>query len=83
MQETKTHLIVGLGNPGPEYASTRHNIGFQILDALAADAGFSFDTDRLGAVGSFRIKGRHVLCLKPTTYMNRSGKAVRYWLDRE
>ncbi len=79
----KKFLIAGLGNIGPEYEDTRHNIGFQILDGLAAEAGFSFETDRLGAVGSFRVKGRQVLCLKPTTYMNRSGKAVRYWLDKE
>lgn len=79
----KKFLVTGLGNIGSEYAGTRHNIGFQVLDRLAEEAGFSFESGRLGEVGSFRMKGRPVICLKPTTYMNRSGKAVRYWLDKE
>lgn len=79
----KKFLITGLGNIGDDYQGTRHNIGFQILDALAEEAGFAFETARLGDVGSFRLKGRQVLCLKPSTYMNRSGKAVRHWLERE
>ena len=79
----KKFLIAGLGNIGEEYAGTRHNIGFQILDALAEEEGFTFEAGRLGSIATFRIKGRSLLCLKPATYMNRSGKAVRYWLDRE
>ena len=79
----KKYLIAGLGNIGADYAGTRHNIGFQILDALAATAGFSFETQRHGQVGILRLKGRTLCCLKPSTYMNRSGKAVRYWLDKE
>jgi PTH1 family peptidyl-tRNA hydrolase len=79
----KKFLVAGLGNIGPEYADTRHNIGFQILDRLAEELDFSFESGRLGDLGSFKIKGRSVTCLKPATYMNRSGKAVRYWLDKE
>lgn len=79
----KKYLIAGLGNIGEEYRHTRHNIGFQVLDLLAGEAGFSFEPDRLGEVGQFRLKGRSILCLKPSTYMNRSGKAVKYWLEKE
>lgn len=79
----KKYLVVGLGNIGQEYTGTRHNVGFQILDALAQKQEFSFEPGRLGDIGLFRIKGRSVLCLKPSTYMNRSGKAVRYWLEKE
>ena len=79
----KKYLIVGLGNIGDEYAETRHNIGFKILDELAKTQEFSFETVKLGDVGSFKIKGRTVLCLKPSTYMNRSGKALKYWMDKE
>jgi PTH1 family peptidyl-tRNA hydrolase len=79
----KKFLIAGLGNIGDQYTGTRHNIGFQILDILAREEEFSFESGRLGDIGTFRIKGRSLLCLKPSTYMNRSGKAVRYWLDRE
>lgn len=79
----KKFLIVGLGNIGDEYAETRHNIGFKILDALALMEDFTFTTGKLGEVGVFKIKGRSVLCLKPSTYMNRSGKAVRYWMEKE
>ena len=79
----KKYLIAGLGNIGPEYAETRHNIGFKILDRLAEAEGFSLESARLGAVGTFRIKGRSVLCLQPATYMNRSGRAVRYWMEQE
>jgi PTH1 family peptidyl-tRNA hydrolase len=79
----KKFLIVGLGNVGSEYAETRHNIGFKILDELANDKGFTFETAKLGDVGTFKIKGRTVLCLKPSTYMNRSGKALKYWMDKE
>jgi len=79
----KKFLVAGLGNIGDEYRDTRHNIGFQILDQMAEEMGFPFESGRLGAVGSFKIKGRPVICLKPATYMNRSGKAIRYWLDKE
>ena len=79
----KKYLIVGLGNIGEEYIHTRHNIGFQALDALAIDKDFSFKTVKLGDVGSFKIKGRSVMCLKPSTYMNRSGKALKYWMEQE
>ena len=79
----KKYLIVGLGNIGEEYAGTRHNIGFQILNKLSEEREFSFEPARLGDIGLFKIKGRSVLCVKPSTYMNRSGKAIRYWLDKE
>lgn len=79
----KKYLIVGLGNIGEEYAETRHNIGFKVLDALAKKEEFSFETAKLGDIGTFKVKGRSVLCLKPSTYMNRSGKSVKYWLEKE
>ena len=79
----KKFLIVGLGNIGEEYAETRHNIGFKILDKLAEVQEFSFETAKLGDIGSFKVKGRTVICLKPSTYMNRSGKALKYWMDKE
>ncbi|MFK5972508.1 MAG: aminoacyl-tRNA hydrolase [Flavobacteriaceae bacterium] len=81
--DMKKYLIVGLGNIGQEYSETRHNIGFKILDALSKSAGFSFETAKLGAVGTFKTKGRSVLCLKPSTYMNLSGKALKYWMGKE
>jgi|SRR5690606_6605133 PTH1 family peptidyl-tRNA hydrolase len=77
------YLIVGLGNPGPEYVRTRHNIGFQVLDALAEVAGVVFAPARYGDRAEFRHKGRTFVLIKPSTYMNLSGKAVRYWLDQE
>ncbi|MGB5508920.1 aminoacyl-tRNA hydrolase, partial [Robiginitalea sp.] len=79
----KKFLIAGLGNIGADYAGTRHNIGFQILDQLAEEAAATFEPNRLGDVAQFRLKGRTLICLKPSTFMNRSGKAVRYWLDKE
>ncbi|MBD1261463.1 aminoacyl-tRNA hydrolase [Maribacter polysiphoniae] len=79
----KKYLIIGLGNIGSEYAETRHNIGFKILDQLAKEKDFTFETVKLGDVGSFKVKGRNILCLKPSTYMNRSGKALKYWMDKE
>lgn len=79
----KKFLIVGLGNIGEEYTETRHNIGFKVLDMLGNQEDLSFETAKLGDVASFRYKGRSVLCLKPSTYMNLSGKAVRYWMDKE
>ncbi|MGB5665718.1 MAG: aminoacyl-tRNA hydrolase [Maribacter sp.] len=79
----KKFLIVGLGNIGSEYVETRHNVGFKILDALAKEKGFSFEALKLGDVGTFKIKGRSIICLKPSTYMNRSGKALKYWMEKE
>ena len=77
------HLIVGLGNIGDEYCQTRHNIGFMILDAFAEASNISFSTERYGDVGFGRIKNQQVVLLKPSTYMNLSGSAVRYWKDKE
>lgn len=82
-QEMKKFLIVGLGNIGAEYVNTRHNIGFKILDYFANQESVSFQTQKLGDVAEYKIKGRTVLLLKPNTYMNLSGKAVKYWLEKE
>lgn len=79
----KKYLIAGLGNIGPEYAETRHNIGFKVLDAFAENREFTFESKRLGDLGNVKIKGRSIYCLKPSTYMNRSGKAVQYWMEKE
>jgi len=79
----KKFLIVGLGNIGQEYAETRHNIGFKVLDSLAQQEDFTFETAKLGDLATFKVKGRSILCLKPSTYMNRSGKALKYWMDKE
>jgi len=79
----KKFLIVGLGNMGDEYAETRHNVGFKVLDALSKKEEFSFETVKLGDLGLFKAKGRSVLCLKPSTYMNLSGKALKYWMEKE
>ena len=77
------YLVVGLGNPGPEYAGTRHNIGFQVLDHLAATAELRFVPARYGDRTELRHKGRTFILIKPATFMNLSGKAVRYWMDQE
>ncbi len=79
----KKFLIVGLGNIGSEYANTRHNIGFKILDYIANQEGISFQTVKLGEIAELKIKGRTLLLLKPNTYMNLSGKAIKYWLEKE
>ena len=79
----KKYLIVGLGNIGAEYDNTRHNIGFKILDELAKATDVSFKNEKLGALTRFRFKGRSFILLKPSTYMNLSGKAVKYWLTKE
>ena len=76
------YLVVGLGNIGVEYAHTRHNMGFMILDAWAQASNVLFSTDRYGSVAEVSIKGRHFFLLKPSTYMNLSGNAVRYWLQK-
>jgi len=77
------YLIVGLGNIGQEYQGTRHNIGFRILDAFAEASNISFSTDRYGDVGRGRLKNQQVVLLKPSTFMNLSGNAVRYWKAKE
>ena len=77
------YLIVGLGNIGSEYADTRHNIGFNVLDALAEASNTSFSTVRYGDMAQVRHRGRTLLLLKPSTYMNLSGNAVRYWMQAE
>ena len=76
-------LIVGLGNPGDEYAHTRHNIGFDVVCAFVAKNGGVFKTRRLAYVAEVKWKGKTFICICPTTYMNLSGKAVKYWLDKE
>ena len=76
-------LIVGLGNPGAEYDHTRHNTGFMVVDELAKSVGTTFEDKRYGFVAETSLKGRKVFILKPTTYMNLSGNAVRYWLQKE
>lgn len=76
------YLIVGLGNPGAEYEQTRHNIGFLVLDFLAQKAGVSFLSDRYGHIAQTRFKNKQALLLKPNTFMNLSGKAVRYWMQQ-
>jgi peptidyl-tRNA hydrolase, PTH1 family len=77
------YLIVGLGNIGDEYADTRHNIGFMAADALAANFKKSFEVARLASVARMLLKGRTLVVIKPTTFMNLSGKAVRYWMQKE
>lgn len=79
----KKFLIIGLGNIGNEYAETRHNIGFKIVDAMSKSIGFPVGTQKLGDVGHSKIKGKTVLFLKPSTYMNLSGKALKYWMEKE
>lgn len=79
----KKFLIVGLGNIGSEYANTRHNIGFKILDNYAHKEKLSFQTAKLGDIAEHSIKGRKLIFLKPNTYMNLSGKAVKYWMEKE
>lgn len=76
-------LLVGLGNPGAEYTETRHNIGFKIVEKLASDAGVSFFDERLAQRAEWRHKGKTMVAIKPSTFMNLSGNAVRYWLQAE
>ncbi|MFM6926351.1 MAG: aminoacyl-tRNA hydrolase [Ferruginibacter sp.] len=75
-------LFVGLGNIGAEYANTRHNIGFDILNAFVLKHGGSFQVDRLAYVAEVKFKGRQIVCICPTTFMNLSGRAFKYWLDK-
>lgn len=77
------YLIVGLGNIGDEYQNTRHNIGFKMLDAFAEASNIAFEDKRYGFVGKGRIKNAEVILLKPSTFMNLSGNAVRYWMNEE
>jgi PTH1 family peptidyl-tRNA hydrolase len=77
------YLIVGLGNIGAEYAHTRHNIGFDVVSRLAADNDVEMKVERYGEVGTMKYKGRTLILLKPSTYMNLSGEAVRYWMQKE
>ncbi|MEL6636329.1 MAG: aminoacyl-tRNA hydrolase [Bacteroidota bacterium] len=77
------YLIVGLGNIGPKYTNTRHNVGFLVVDTLAKEFDSPLRTDQLGTVGEFKHKGRTFVLLKPSTYMNLSGKAVRYWMQKK
>ena len=79
----KNFLIVGLGNIGAEYVNTRHNIGFKVVDFFIRKEGLSFQTAKLGDIAEYKIKGRTLLFLKPNTFMNLSGKAVKYWMEKE
>lgn len=81
--DMKKFLIVGLGNIGSEYANTRHNIGFKILDHLAKKEDVTFNTAKLGDKATYKLKGRTFILLKPSTYMNLSGKAIKYWMEKE
>lgn len=76
------YLIAGLGNIGPDYHNTRHNVGFMVLDALAEASNTSFRDKRYGMISEFRFKGRSFILLKPSTYVNRSGLAINYWLKK-
>ncbi|HPK10851.1 MAG TPA: aminoacyl-tRNA hydrolase [Saprospiraceae bacterium] len=76
------YLIVGLGNIGAEYDGTRHNVGFDVVDTMAKNANTTFKIDTLGSVTEYKTKGRSITLLKPNTYMNRSGKAVNYWMQK-
>lgn len=79
----KKYLIVGLGNIGPKYQNTRHNVGFKILDFLAKKESLTWETAKLGDITTHKLKGRSFILLKPSTYMNLSGKSVKYWLEKE
>jgi len=76
-------LIVGLGNIGPEYMGTRHNIGFDVADLLVFKHGGRFESDRLAYIAEINFRGKTLTCIKPTTYMNLSGRAVRYWMEKK
>ncbi|WP_194767214.1 aminoacyl-tRNA hydrolase [Tamlana sp. I1] len=79
----KKYLIVGLGNIGEKYENTRHNIGFKVLDFFANKEDLTFETQKLGDITTYKLKGRTFILLKPSTYMNLSGKAILYWLTKE
>ena len=76
-------LIVGIGNIGDEYANTRHNIGFMVLDTIAKENNFKFNTSRLADIAEYKFKGKTLILIKPSTYVNLSGKAINYWLQAE
>ena len=76
-------LFIGLGNIGTEYANTRHNIGFDVVNAFVLKHGGSFKVDRLAYVAEVKFKGKQVVCICPTTYMNLSGRAFKYWMDKD
>lgn len=80
---SKKYLIVGLGNTGVDYVNTRHNIGFKALNHFANTHNIEFENRKLGALANYKLKGRTFLLLKPNTFMNLSGKAIKYWLDKE
>lgn len=82
-RKMKKFLIIGLGNIGAEYINTRHNIGFKVVDEIANELGGDWQTVKLGSLAEVKIKGRTLLLLKPNTYMNLSGKAVQYWMEKE
>ncbi len=83
IETMKKFLIVGLGNIGAEYVNTRHNIGFKVVDHLAKQENSDFQTAKLGTICEIKLKGKSVFLLKPNTYMNLSGKAVKFWMDKE
>ena len=83
VEMSKKYLIVGLGNIGLDHISTRHNIGFKVVEKMAELNGAVFETKKLGDLAKFRFKGRIFIILKPNTFMNLSGKAVKYWLEKE
>ena len=80
---SKKYLIVGLGNTGADYVNTRHNIGFKALNHFANTHNIEFENRKLGALANYKLKGRTFLLLKPNTFMNLSGKAIKYWLEKE
>ena len=80
---SKKYLIVGLGNVGPDYVNTRHNIGFKLINFYAKSHSLQFESSRLGSISKHRLKGKILVFLKPNTYMNKSGKSVKYWLQKE
>ncbi len=83
VNDSMKYLIVGLGNMGADYDNTRHNVGFEVVDELARAFDVSWVHEHLGDIAEFRHKGRIFILLKPSTYMNRSGKAVRYWMQKK
>ena len=80
---SKKYLIVGLGNVGPDYVNTRHNIGFKLINFYAKSHSLQFESSRLGSISKHKLKGKTLVFLKPNTYMNNSGKSVKYWLQKE
>jgi PTH1 family peptidyl-tRNA hydrolase len=83
IDDAMKYLVVGMGNMHPDYDSTRHNIGFELADKLAVENEVKFEHENLGDLGTFKYKGRTIWLLKPSTYMNRSGKSVKYWIDKK